>query len=100
VIGAHLVACQVPGADHHDDLQVVLELFEHRDLGVRREAREHAGGVEVVEELAAELEVELAAELAPPGVDVVGLEGEVLLPVEPDRVHAAPPDARSYRARG
>src|SRR5690606_24614442 len=59
------------------------------DLVVRGESGQHAGGVQVVEELAAHLEVELAADLPAALMDVVRLQFHILLPVEagrPDRL--------------
>ncbi len=49
-------------------------LGQHADLAVRLEAGQHPAGVEVVKELAAELQVQLAAELVDALLDVLGLE--------------------------
>ena len=51
------------GIDGNDDLHIVLELLEHPDLAVRRKARQHPGGVVIIEQLAAEFQIQLAAEL-------------------------------------
>ena len=68
--------------DGDDDLDVGREALEHAELDVGLEAGQHAGGVVVVEELAAELEVELAAELPHALADVLGLQLDVLVVVE------------------
>ena len=72
-IAAHLVLFNVTGADGDDDLHVVLQGLQHPDLAVRLEARQHAGGVVVVKQLAAELQIQLAAELGAAGGDVLRL---------------------------
>ena len=46
------------------------------------EARQHPGGVVVVEELSAELQVQLSAELADAGADVLRLHFQVFFVVE------------------
>ena len=80
--------------DGDDDLDVGREALEHAELDVGLEAGQHAGGVVVVEELAAELEVELAAELSHAFADVLGLQLDVLVVVE-SGAHGA-----SFSARG
>ena len=83
-VRADLVAGEVLGVDRHDDLDLVGQLGEHDDLVVRSEARQHARGVHVVNELAAELQIELAAELGAALRDVAGLHPQVLVAVESD----------------
>ena len=73
-IAARLALLDIVGVDARDDLDVVDEALEHADLGVRLEARQHARGVVVVEELAAEFQVELAAELGDALLDAFGLQ--------------------------
>ena len=58
-----------------------------QDLVVGGKAGQHAGGVVVVKELAAEFQVELAAEVFDALADSRGLETDVLLTVETDFVH-------------
>ena len=48
---------------------------------------QHPGGVVVVEQLAAELQIQLAAELGDALFDLLGLGGEVLLIVKTDGRH-------------
>ena len=83
-VRAHLVPAQVPRVDGDDDLQLVAQLLEHRDLRVRCEPGQDARGVEVVEQLAAHLQVQPPADAALPGPDVLGLESDVALAVEAD----------------
>ena len=82
-----LVFLDVCGVDGNEDLHVVLQLLEHPDLAVRLESRQHPGGVVVVEQLAAELQIQLAAELGDALFDLLGLGGEVLLIVKTDGRH-------------
>ena len=73
-----------PRSKRHDDLDLVGQLGEHDDLVVRGEAGQYARGVHVVNELAAELQIELAAELGAALRDMAGLHPQVLVPVESD----------------
>ena len=63
-VGPHLLALDVAGVDAEQDVGLVLELLEEPHLDVGIEAGQDPGGVVVEEELAAELEVELAGEAA------------------------------------
>ena len=83
-VAPDLVFLQVTGVHRDDDLRLVLELEQHTHLAVRRKARQHPGGVEVIEELAAKLEVELAAKRRDALPDVLRLHGEILLVVKSD----------------
>ena len=83
-IAPHLVLFDVPGADGHHDLHVVLQRPQHPDLAVRLEARQHPGRMVVVEQLAAELQIQLAAELGAPRRDVLRLQLQVLVVVKTD----------------
>ena len=81
-ITAHLRALDVVGVDGDDDLRLVLHGLQHGDLRVGLEAGQHAGGMVVVEELAAEFEVELAAELVDALANALRLQFDVLVVVE------------------
>ncbi len=83
-IPAHLVLLDVVGADGDDDFHVGGHLLQHADLAVGLKAGQHAAGMVVVEELAAEFQVQLAAELADALPDVLGLQGQVLVVIETD----------------
>ena len=70
-VAAALAALDVVGGDGDDDLGLVLHFEQHFHLAVGREAGEDAGGVVIVEELAAEFEIQLAAEFADAVADVL-----------------------------
>ena len=82
-VAADLVLLDVHGADHDDDFKIVLQLVEHLELAVRLEPGEHAAGVVVVKQLAAEFHVQFVAELGDALLDVLGLDLEIFLVVEP-----------------
>ena len=86
-VAAHLVLFNVVRVDRDDDLCVVAQLLKHADLAVRLEAGQHARSVKVIEELAAELQVQLAAELADALADVRGLHGKVFVVIKTDLSH-------------
>ena len=81
-ISAHLILFNVRGIDGDNDLHVILQLLQHPDLAVRRKARQNAGRMEIVKQLAAEFQIQLAAELSNPLFDLFGLRGQVLLIVK------------------
>ena len=81
-VPAHLRALDIVGVDGDDDLHLVLHRLQHRDLRVRLEAGQHAGGMIVVEELAAEFQVQLATELVDALADALRLQFDVLVVVE------------------
>ncbi len=74
----------VLGIDGDDDLGVIGQLGQHAHLGVRLKAGKHAARMIVIEELAAKLQVELAAELPNPLADVSRLHLDVFVVVETD----------------
>ena len=86
-VAALLALFDIAGVDRDDDLRLILELEQHLHLAVRLEARQHPRRVIVVEELAAEFQIELAAEGADPLADVLGLELHILVVVETDALH-------------
>ena len=90
-IAPDLVLLDVAGADGDDHLHRVPQLLEHTDLAVRLEPGQHPGCVVVVKELAAELQIELVAELADPLPDVGRLELQILLIVKAELVHLSHP---------
>ena len=81
---AYLVALDVHGRDDDDDLGAVAQLLEHAQLAVGLESGQHAAGMVVVKELAAEFEVEFALELGYALLDVVALYLDVFIVVESD----------------
>ena len=88
-IPPHLVLLDVAGADGDDDLRPVLELGQHPDLAVRFEAGQHPGGVKVVEQLAAELQVQLVSELGDPLRDTGRLHLQIPAVVKSGPVHSS-----------
>ena len=63
VVAADLVADDVLGADNDDHLGLILQLQQHLQLGIGLEARQYAGRVVIIEQLAAEFQIELVVEL-------------------------------------
>ena len=96
-VGAQLVGGDVVAVDDDDDLRLVFELLQHDDLVVGRKAGQHARGVKVVEQLAAEFEVEFAAEFFDALVDAFRLHCQILFAVKTYFVHKTstfPPSRR------
>ncbi len=83
-VAPDLVVLNVHRGDDDDDLRLVAQLGEHAQLGIRLEAGKHAGCVVIVKELAAEFEVELAAEFRNAGFDAFGLHFEIFFIAETD----------------
>ena len=76
-VAAHLVLFNVVGVDDDHNLCLLLELNQHADLAVRSKAGQHTGGVIIVEQLAAELQIELAAKLVNTLTDARRLRGNI-----------------------
>ena len=83
-VAPDLVLLDVSGVDGDDDLRLVLQLLQHADLAVWLESGQHPGGVVVVKQLAAELQIQLSAELRDAVPDVLRLHLQVLLVVKAD----------------
>ena len=83
-IAAHLALLDIVGVDGDDDLNVLGHLLQHADLAVGLESRQHARGMVVIEQLAAELQIQLAAELADPLADMLSLQSQVFIVIETD----------------
>jgi len=90
-IAADLGFFDIIRIDGNDDLGHVLELLEHADFAVRLEARQDTGGMEVIEQLAAELQIELVVKLADALGDFLRLHGHVTVIVKCDLVHRISP---------
>ena len=82
VITANLAADDVLRADDDDDLRLVFQLEQHLQLGIRLEAGQHAGGVVVIKQLAAKLQVELVVKLGNALPDVLGLHEKIFIVVK------------------
>ena len=72
-VSPNLVLLNIRGVDGNDHLHLVLQLQQHPELAVRLEAGKYPGRVVVIVKFAAELQIELAAELGDPLPDVAGL---------------------------
>ena len=83
-VGAHLGLFNVACADAEDDLGLVAQLVQQPDLAVHIKAGQHPGGMVVVEQLAAELQIQLALELFDPGENVLGLLLNIKVVIESD----------------
>ena len=79
-----LVFLNVAGVDDDDDLRLVLHLLQHLHLAVRQKARQHPGGVVVVKQFAAKLQIELAPKQVDALPDLLRLRAEILLVVKAD----------------
>ena len=90
-VAPDLVFLDVAGVDGDDNLCLVLHFGKHPDLAVRLEPRQHPGSVEVVKQLAAELQVELAAELGDAVADMLGLKLKVHFVIKTDLGHESAP---------
>ena len=86
-VAAALAALNVVRGNGDDYLRLVLHFEQHLHLAVRREARQHAGCVEVVKELAAELQIQLAAEFGDTVAYVLRLQLYVFVVIEAYPVH-------------
>ena len=90
-IAPALGALYVVGGDGDDDLGHILHFQQHTYLAVRMKARQHTGGVKVVEQLSAEFQIQLAAEFVYAIPYVLGLQLNVLLVVKAQCVHTFSP---------
>ena len=86
-VAAALAALDVVGRDGDDDLRLVAHLHKHAHFAVGGKARQHARRVVVVEEFAAELQIQLAAELTDALADLFRLHPEVFIVVKADCLH-------------
>ena len=82
-VRAHLLVLDVAGIDREDDLGLVLERLQQPQLDVRIVARQAAGGVEVVHQLPAEFQIELAV-FGRAAANLRRLLAQVLFVVESD----------------
>lgn len=77
-----LVLLNIEGADDDDYLSTGTQLLEHPELAVGLESGQYSAGMMVVEELAAQLKVQLAGELRNALLNVLRLNGNVFVVVE------------------
>ena len=93
-IAANFILLDIRCGDRNDNFCLICQLQQHAELAVRLKTRKHAGGVVVVEELAAEFEVKLVAELGDALADVLRLHAEVFIVVKPNfHIHSFAPNS-------
>ena len=81
-VTASLVLLDVVRVNGDDDLDVVCNALEHAKLAIRLKTRQHAARVIVVKQLAAKLQIQLAAKLRDALLNMSGLQLDVLRVVE------------------
>ena len=81
-VAADLVVLDVARVDDNDYLNIRADILEHLQLAVGLEAGQDARGMVVVEELAAELKIELAAELLDAFAYLLGLLLDIKVVIE------------------
>ena len=93
-IAAALVLLNVVGVDCDDDFRLFLELDQHTHLAVWQEAGQHTGSMEIIEQLAAEFKVQLAAEIVHTFFDPGGLQRQIFFIVKSNSFHIDLQDLR------
>ena len=83
-ISSDFVLLDIRSVDHNNDLSLILELHEHLDLAVGSEAGQNSRRMVVVKKLAAELKIELAAELSYSFLDMLRLHLNIFFIVKSD----------------
>ena len=96
-VAADLAGLDIIGVDRDEDLFLVLHFQEHLHLAVRLETRQDAARMVVVEELAAQFQVELAAKLVDPLHDALGLHARILIVIKADFHILNPRDPESNK---
>ena len=90
VVAAYLAFLNGVGGHHDNDLGLVLQALQHAHFHVGFETREHAGCVVIIAQFAAKFQIQLTAELVDALADVLRLQLDVFLVIEPD-FHAKTP---------
>ena len=83
-VAADLVLLYVGGADDDDYLCVVGKLHQHGELRVGPETGQHPGRVVIIEQLAAEFQIELVPEFGDAPLDVLRLHFQIFFIVKTD----------------
>ena len=78
-IAAHLVFFNITCADDNNDFRIILQLYQHIDLTVRLKAGQHTGCMVIIKQLAAEFQIQLAAELSNSFFDMLRLHLQVFI---------------------
>ena len=86
-VAADLVLLNIGSVDGNDHLHLILQLQQHPQLGIRLEAGQNSGCVIIVIKLAAELQIQLAAELGQAVTDMGGLHLQILIIVKSQFCH-------------
>ena len=81
-VATGLVLLDMVRIDCNDDLDVIGDALEHAKLAVRLKARQHAAGMIVIEQLAAKLQIQLAAKLRDALLNMSSLQLDILRIVE------------------
>ena len=81
-VATGLVLLDMVGVDGNDDLNVIGNALEHAELAIRLKTRQHAARVIVVKQLAAKLQIQLAAKLRDALLNMSGLQLDILRVVE------------------
>ena len=82
-VTADLVLLNVHGTDDDDDFRIVAELHEHLEFAVWLKAGQHPGCMVVVEQFAAELQVQFVSETPDALPDMFRLNFQIFLVVKP-----------------
>ena len=77
-VAPKLIFLNIAGVDGDDDLHLVTHGLQHFDLAVGLESRQDTGGVMVVKELAAKLQIQLTAEAGAALTNMLGLQLQIL----------------------
>ena len=86
-VTADLIFLNIVGVDGNDHLHLVLQLQQHPQLAVRLEAGQYPGCMVIVIQLAAKLQIQLAAELGDPVPDVGRLGLQVFIVIKGNILH-------------
>ena len=81
-ITSHLVLFNIKGTDDHDNFCTITELHEHTQLAIRKETRQHAAGMVIIEQFTPKFKVQLIAELRDALFDSFGLYLEILFVIK------------------
>ena len=94
-VAAHLVFFNIVGIDHDHQLSLIAHGQQHGNFAVRPEARQHAGSMVIIKQLAAQLQIELAAKLADALPNMLRLHARILIVIKTD-FHVCPSPCSSF----